>query len=357
MTPETEVTSTVTSNNSNTSCDSDQSQELPAAASSSSSISNSTPIVIPSSTTIVCLPNNIVTLPKSSIVPATYITNAMPSNVTTQQPQQARQGKIYSKNLQRTIQLTQAPTTLQIGQVKQQLRLQQHQQPPIITLPAGRTVTQPQSQQLQQLQQQQRNHLAKPPQKVQLIQKPVGSNQRATIVTNSGKQYITLPLGQPIRTVTNTVTAQATSNVVVSVKHPKIPTKGGRGSRTNNSNRPPPGAVNLERSYQICQAVIQNSPNRHQLKAQLKPPPSLLASPSPSSNGSNSNSNSNSSNCSNNSNSSSPSSSHSMSKRDTAVTSSNRTTIYKVIIQNKNKNRIRLHGLIIQIEMSISHRR
>lgn len=53
-------------------------------------------------------------------------------------------------------------------------------------------------------------------------------------------------------------------------------TKRGRGSRTT-SDRPPPGAVNLERSYEICRAVIQNSPNRHQLKAQLRPPPSMLA--------------------------------------------------------------------------------
>lgn len=44
----------------------------------------------------------------------------------------------------------------------------------------------------------------------------------------------------------------------------------GRGA---TSNKPPPGAVNLERSYQICQAVIQNSPNRHQLRCQLRPPP------------------------------------------------------------------------------------
>lgn len=49
----------------------------------------------------------------------------------------------------------------------------------------------------------------------------------------------------------------------------------GRGNR-GGGNRPPPGAINLERSYQICQAVIQNSPNRHQLKAQLRPPPSSL---------------------------------------------------------------------------------
>lgn len=46
----------------------------------------------------------------------------------------------------------------------------------------------------------------------------------------------------------------------------------GRG-RGHAGSKPPPGAVNLERSYQICQAVIQNSPNRHQLRCQLRPPP------------------------------------------------------------------------------------
>lgn len=51
----------------------------------------------------------------------------------------------------------------------------------------------------------------------------------------------------------------------------------GRGGRSNTGGRPPPGAVNLERSYQICQAVILNSPNRHQLKAQLRPPQEFLA--------------------------------------------------------------------------------
>ncbi|XP_011264024.1 polycomb protein Asx isoform X1 [Camponotus floridanus] len=49
------------------------------------------------------------------------------------------------------------------------------------------------------------------------------------------------------------------------------------GNRSRSSTKEPPGAVNLERSYQICQAVIQSSPNRDQLKAHLKPPPSLLA--------------------------------------------------------------------------------
>lgn len=74
-----------------------------------------------------------------------------------------------------------------------------------------------------------------------------------------------------------TRTTSQIASAAVNAKQPKIPGKGGRGSRSNN-NRPPPGAVNLERSYQICQAVIQNSPNRHQLKAQLRPPPSMLAS-------------------------------------------------------------------------------
>lgn len=62
------------------------------------------------------------------------------------------------------------------------------------------------------------------------------------------------------------------------VRKPEIPSNKGRGGRsTSNSGRPPPGAVNLERSYQICQAVILNSPNRHQLKAQLRPPQDFLA--------------------------------------------------------------------------------
>jgi len=54
---------------------------------------------------------------------------------------------------------------------------------------------------------------------------------------------------------------------------PKMPTGKGRKA---TSNRLPPGAVNLERSYQICQAVIQNSPNRENLKAQLRPPAAIL---------------------------------------------------------------------------------
>ena len=40
-----------------------------------------------------------------------------------------------------------------------------------------------------------------------------------------------------------------------------------------NNQKPPPGSVNLERSYQICQAVIQNSTNRLQLGTNRPHPP------------------------------------------------------------------------------------
>lgn len=58
----------------------------------------------------------------------------------------------------------------------------------------------------------------------------------------------------------------------------KVSSSSCAASRTSSRTtlKQPPGAINLERSYQICQAVIQNSPNRNQLKCQLKPPPSVL---------------------------------------------------------------------------------
>lgn len=91
----------------------------------------------------------------------------------------------------------------------------------------------------------------------------------------------------PFSTVANTNTTKIVTNTVpyipVTSSSQVRPLKTGgkeKGNRNSRSatNKPPPGAVNLERSYQICQAVIQNSPNRDQLKAQLKPPPSMLAS-------------------------------------------------------------------------------
>jgi additional sex combs-like protein len=85
------------------------------------------------------------------------------------------------------------------------------------------------------------------------------------VQSSSALPYLALSTSQPIRAVP---------------AHSKAKPKGSQSTGTNRnrgSNKPPPGAVNLERSYQICQAVIQNSPNRDQLRCQLKPPPSLLA--------------------------------------------------------------------------------
>ncbi|XP_017786234.1 PREDICTED: polycomb protein Asx isoform X1 [Nicrophorus vespilloides] len=84
------------------------------------------------------------------------------------------------------------------------------------------------------------------------------------VQSSSALPYLALSTSQPIRAVST---------------HTKVKPKSTQSgsNRNRSSNKPPPGAVNLERSYQICQAVIQNSPNRDQLRCQLKPPPSLLA--------------------------------------------------------------------------------
>ncbi|XP_046675287.1 polycomb protein Asx-like isoform X1 [Homalodisca vitripennis] len=78
------------------------------------------------------------------------------------------------------------------------------------------------------------------------------------VVSSSAVPYLALTTSTPVRALPT---------------KPKLTSGGptGRSSR-NVSTKPPPGAVNLERSYQICQAVIQNSPNRDQLRCQLKPP-------------------------------------------------------------------------------------
>lgn len=251
------------SNNSNNSSDSDQSQEPPL----SSSSSNSTPTVIPPTTIVflpsmVSVPNSMTQHPIGSIQ-TTYI-NSVPSNATSLASHQSQSQHIYNKSIQRPAQI----------QLPQQATVQMAQQAG--QLPLSQTT----------------NH------------------QRAAIVASSSSlPYLSLSTNQPLRAVAGTISSQLQQNPP---KHPKIPGKGGRGSRSN-SNRPPPGAVNLERSYQICQAVIQNSPNRHQLKAQLRPPPSMLST-TPSSNSS--------------SNSSSPT--ITTVKRDDSVSSSNR-PVYKVV--------------------------
>lgn len=107
-----------------------------------------------------------------------------------------------------------------------------------------------------------------------IVVRAAGSN----IVSSSALPYIALSSNTPLRTL---ATPTSTLPQATPQFRPKQRNKDtgqlGKGRR-NNSSKPPPGAVNLERSYQICQAVIQNSPNRDQLRFQLKPPPSLLAS-------------------------------------------------------------------------------
>ncbi|KRT79084.1 hypothetical protein AMK59_8809 [Oryctes borbonicus] len=96
----------------------------------------------------------------------------------------------------------------------------------------------------------------------QVTQNPI-LPKHGMVQSSSAVPYLALSTSQPIRAVPT---------------HSKTKTKSSTNSNRNRgNNKPPPGAVNLERSYQICQAVIQNSPNRDQLRCQLKPPPSLLA--------------------------------------------------------------------------------
>ncbi|KAL4105077.1 hypothetical protein QTP88_020352 [Uroleucon formosanum] len=84
-----------------------------------------------------------------------------------------------------------------------------------------------------------------------------------------------------INTISNISSAPSdrpVHNTYVSSIKSQASSSSGGSSRTSgrSSLKQPPGAINLERSYQICQAVIQNSPNRNQLRCQLKPPPAVL---------------------------------------------------------------------------------
>lgn len=99
--------------------------------------------------------------------------------------------------------------------------------------------------------------------------------------TNSNAQlpYLTLPNNITGQTTRVSMDGSTTTSCHKSKK--KTSSSSSRSSNPRSisqrdSKPPPPGAVNLERSYQICQAVIQNSPNRDQLRGQLKPPPSAL---------------------------------------------------------------------------------
>ncbi|KAG5877331.1 hypothetical protein JTB14_003617 [Gonioctena quinquepunctata] len=93
-----------------------------------------------------------------------------------------------------------------------------------------------------------------------------GMPRPGMIQSSSSLPLLSLSTSQPIRAMSAHIKSK-----------PKNIQGSSGGNRNRGNSKPPPGAVNLERSYQICQAVIQNSPNRDQLRCQLKPPPSLLA--------------------------------------------------------------------------------
>lgn len=105
------------------------------------------------------------------------------------------------------------------------------------------------------------------------------------VASSSAVPYLALSTSQPMRAVTTHTKSKSKSTS----KDSQTSSGNGTNRNRNSSNKPPPGAVNLERSYQICQAVIQNSPNRDQLRCQLKPPPSLLAATNNNNNNNNNN--------------------------------------------------------------------
>ncbi|EDS40454.1 conserved hypothetical protein [Culex quinquefasciatus] len=152
-------------------------------------------------------------------------------------------------------------------------------------------------QQLQQVQQQQQQQQQQAAQAQAQAQAQALANQQAQqAAATVGANVVIGPTPRKTRveitgsgTVPAIAATAAASGSIPGSSAPVGPGGSRRGGRTS-STRLPPGAVNLERSYQICQAVIQNSPNRHQLRAQLKPPQAFLASSnSNSSNSSNSN--------------------------------------------------------------------
>lgn len=249
LTPESEVSSTVTCNNPNNtsnSCENDQSMQRPI-VSSSKNVNHVSTVVPP--TTIVCLPTMTtrpiaITKQPMGKIQTTYI-NAVPANAITL----ANKQQFLNKNIQRVTHIQLPQQTAQITQAQVQNQVQSQT---------------PQTQVQGQVQLQT---------KQTIVQQP----QRAAIVASSSSlPYLQITsTAQPVRTVAGTITTTSQSQLNAT-RTARIPNRGGRG-RGPVINRPPPGRVNIERSYQICQAVIQNSPNRHQLKAQLKPPPSMLA--------------------------------------------------------------------------------
>lgn len=100
---------------------------------------------------------------------------------------------------------------------------------------------------------------------------PIAPNKPRIASTSSSPSRILPRSTQP---TSNPVSVAGTSSSTTSGL---IAPRNGSGKQSQPS-RAPPGTVNLERSYRICQAVIENSPNCEQLKAQLRPPSAFSSS-------------------------------------------------------------------------------
>nr|CAD7458019.1 unnamed protein product [Timema tahoe] len=107
-----------------------------------------------------------------------------------------------------------------------------------------------------------------------------GMAKTAVVASSSAVPYLAVNSTTPIRALPAQM-PKSQAKPKSARDNPQVSTGATNRNSRSAASKPPPGAVNLERSYQICQAVIQNSPNRDQLRCQLKPPPSLLT-PGPS---------------------------------------------------------------------------
>ncbi|XP_057337307.1 polycomb protein Asx-like [Microplitis mediator] len=183
--------------------------------------------------------------------PTTALTSTLPTRISTQQHNQTTHQVNVARSTEEIVQLAQSNMTRvntpnNISIRSNSLQPHQHVQATVGVTTAGH------------------------PQSAIVVQHqtPIPVTQSRPIVANM----------QPQQFVNTNVTARsARSSGPGSYRGSRNGNKEQSSGRSRTSTKEPPGAVNLERSYQICQAVIQSSPNRDQLKAHLKPPPSLLA--------------------------------------------------------------------------------
>lgn len=248
------------------------------------------------------------------IITSRQISNKIPIAVTSvpsgqiiQQQTTGNSGTITT-TLQKPVQLqkfTMSNPSLQLQRARMPLiRTQVVQQQQQLLQPQQQTTQQPPTQSQQRFQQKfVTNQLIRGQNAAMINSVQLQQQQQAQALANRQAQQAAATVGANVvigPTPRKRVDLQLMSGGNVSLNTSTASRRGRSGS-----SRLPPGAVNLERSYQICQAVIQNSPNRHQLRAQLKPPQAFLTS-----------SNSNSSNSSNSNSSSSSSSSCGGSAKD-----------------------------------------